>query len=227
MRAVAPSQLYVFRRTVNGTLTAHCSITRNGTLLNPQPTMPDGSPLRCRVSADKDQTIPGADSTQTMRRWVITLPDACPVQVSDRLTALNTVYSIVEIANPTTYSVSTTVYAYALYTLDSDGNPGPVLYLRFNAVVSTTRCGSPILTNVPVELTPAGDMAQEQEGGIIRYTARFGPTTIPQSGDTLYLQSWAPFTVDPSEPLRVYSPALAGFGGMAWVQCKIGEWVGN
>lgn len=228
MGLISADQFTQLRSSVNNALSSPCTITRGSVSLSPQPTMPDGTQLRCEVDADRrDQTIPGADATQTMRRWVITLPDACPVQALDRITALSVVYGVIEVASPTSYNVSTTCYAYALWSLDAMGNPGSPLYLRFNAVVSTTRAGTPILTNVPVELTPAGDMAQEQEGGIIRYSARFGPTTIPQSGDTLYLQSWSPFTVDPTEPLRVYSPALAGFGGMAWVQAKVGEWIGQ
>lgn len=155
MRVVAPSQLDSFRRTVNGTLTARCSISRGGTLLSPQPRMPDGAQLRCRVSADKDQPIQGADPTQTMRRWVITLPDACPVQAGDQITALSTVYGVAEVANPASYSVSTTVYAYALYPLDSQGNPGAPLYLRFNAVVTTKRGGVAVLTAVPAQANPA------------------------------------------------------------------------
>lgn len=136
-----------------------CTISRGGVLLTPQPTMSDWKPLRCTVRADKEVQIQGADSTQTQMRWEIIFrhwhAEELPIRALDQITAQGYVYGVDTENAPQTDGITTKVYAYALYPLDSDGNPGQVLYLRFNAVVTTKRGGVVVLTAVPAQANPA------------------------------------------------------------------------
>lgn len=97
-----------------------------------------------------------------------------------------------------------------------------------SAVISTTRNGSPVLSSVPANIQPAKDKDQDVEGGIVQYIVRLDPANLPQTGDTLTIQSWATFSVDATEPYRVFSARPSGFRpATACIRVSIGQWVGR
>lgn len=163
---MSPSGLHSMRLMVERYCVTPCTLYRGGVLLNPQPTMRDGSPLRCRIKDDKQTRIEGADVTQTMMRWLITLPNSVDVRDQDHLRTRDREYVLAPIANPDSDSPRNKCYAYALYPLDADGNPGQVLYLRPNCVVNVTRSGVavPNMTDVSVQVMPAGVMNLNMQG---------------------------------------------------------------
>lgn len=168
-----PGLSFAYKR-VEGNLRTPCTISRNGALLNPQPRMSDGGRLCCTVRADKEVQIPGAASTQTMMRWVITFrhwPAAqLPIQALDHITAQGYVYGVDTENAPQTDGVSTKVYAYALFTVSPTGTLGPPLYLRPNATVNVTRAGVAVPNTSPtsVEIMPAAPMNIDFQG--VQYT---------------------------------------------------------
>lgn len=124
---MSPSGLHSMRLMVERYCVTPCTLYRGGVLLNPQPTMRDGSCLRCRIKDDKQTRIEGADATQTMMRWLITLPNSVDVRDQDHLRARDREYVLAPIANPDSDSPRNKCYAYALYTLDANGNPSRYL----------------------------------------------------------------------------------------------------
>lgn len=143
--------------------------------------------LLCRVSADRrEEAVSGAPGTERMRRWRITLPVGTDVRINDRLTALGIVYGVMEVLAPTSNLISVTLYAYALWTVDGSGNPGPPLYLRFNAKLSTQRDGvtGNVLTAIDA-LIEAGKLSWSPTGPERVQTVLIGPNQNVLPGDYL------------------------------------------
>lgn len=181
-----PDELASIRGTVNGFLPDLVTISRGGVVLFPQPTMPDGTPLRCRINPDTKETrIEGAQRTDEQRRWRITLPDNTPVQVGDQLLALGNVYSVMELTNPSSYSVSTVALAYMLY--DSSG---AAVYLRPNATITISRDGIVHLTGLRVHLIPPPKQDTFTAlGGVIESEVRIDPREDVAEADALTIVS--------------------------------------
>lgn len=216
-----PDELASIRGTVNGFLPDSCVINRGGTALDPQPTMPDGSHLRCRVRPDtRENTPPGVDSTQTTRRWVIRLPDGIPVHVGDQVVALGNTYTVVELENPESYSVSSTVLAWL--TADGSGTPP---YLRFNAVVTIKKGTTVKLSAVPAMIETPGPETQPSLGGIVKYVVLLAPLADVndcRGGDSLLIDSWGVNAVDTAEVYYVFESAPDGPLGMERQRLIIG-----
>lgn len=208
---------------------AYCTIKRNNTLLSPQPTMPNGSPLRCQISdAKADQQIEGADPTQKMRKIKISLPWNCPVQALDQVTAENMVYGVIEgpVQNSPNFNAKTVCYAYALYAIDANGNPGAPLYLRFNAVVTTKDKAVTKLSNVGAMIGEPDARALANYGGIVKHVVKLAPQSDVNNvrpGDQLYIQSWGANAVDSTKPLYVVQENPDGPLGMEFHRLVISD----
>lgn len=138
--------------TANQFLPTPCALSRGGVPLSPQPAMPDGTPLRCRVAADSTELrTEGAPREFEQRRWRVTFPDGTDVRVGDSLVALGITYAIVEVASPTSYSVSANAYAYIL--LDAAGN-APYIVPTARITTHRTQNGRPMapLADLPVQI---------------------------------------------------------------------------
>lgn len=139
------------RSRVNRSLRTPCTISRGGALLAPQPTMPDGTVIRCHLQRDTKETrIEGASRLEEQTRWAIRFPDNTDIRANDQIAILGNIYGVVEVRNPSTFSVDTEAVSYMLY--DVNGVP---VYLRPNATVRVLRAAAqigPASINVRLEL---------------------------------------------------------------------------
>jgi hypothetical protein len=125
-------------------------------------TMPDGSPLCCRVDADSRQSrIEGATALEEQQRWQITFPEGTNILAGDAILALGNRYVVVKLAHPTSWDISTTVFAYMTY--DDAGTP---VYIRPNATVRVLRAGVQVgPDSIDVRLAAPGEQQFTDLGG--------------------------------------------------------------
>lgn len=223
---MSPMQVHAHRLMVERYCVTPCTLYRGGALRSPQPTMRDGSPLRCRIKDDKQTRIPSTEATQTMMRWLISLPNDVDVQEQDHLRTSNREYVLAPIANPDSDSPRNKCYAYALWPLDAQGTPGSPLYLRFNAVVTTKAAGVIKLSNVPAMIGEPDARALANFGGIVKHVVKVAPQADVNNvrpGDQLYIQSWGANAVDTTKPSYVIQENPDGPLGMEFHRLVISD----
>jgi len=184
------------RALADTTLTDACDVARAGVSLGY--TMPDGSPLRCRVAEDSTRThLPGTPAGAYAQQYVIVLPSetagGVPLAVArDDVIAVASgdsagVYTAAGSASPGTNAASTTAYAYRAESADPS-DPATIVAALASAASSTAvacavaiqdRAGGPKATGVPGWLKPPGQMRFDALGGETRATLYVAASADP------------------------------------------------
>lgn len=219
--AVSAAELLEMRSGINAFLPELPTITRGG--VTQHYVMPDGTPIRCKVNSDqRDTRVEGSTRLVDQRRWRIKFPDSTDIRPGDRITVLGAMYGVVEVVNPTTWSLSTEVLTYQLF--DVHGVP---VYIQPNAVVNSTRKNVTKLVAAPAYIAKPAPKATPQQGGEVTYDALLLPGADIAAGDTLFIASWNTNTVNPSTPYRVREADPVGSFGFDMVAVSLMVWVGR
>lgn len=142
MALIGAGTLTSLRRINNDAMPTLVTVNRDGYPIDPPFTMPDGTPLRCRVSVDRPIVLPFLDALTPQVQWRITVPDDTPVLAGDTLTTAIGTYVILVVLDPSSYTTGITLLA--LQLTDATGTP---IYLRPNCTVDVTRQNSTPATN--------------------------------------------------------------------------------
>lgn len=98
------------------------------------------------------------------------------------------------------------------------------MLLQSNAQVSTTTgTGAIKLTNARAFIEEPGQKALLQFGGIVRYEVLLDPGRDIKPGDSLFILSWGPHTIDPTRVYHVYSAEPEGGLGLEVIVVVIGD----